>query len=433
MLCEELPEACSMRTHPELGRKSQALTLIPALLLTLTTAYALEWQSIGPEGGYFVGAVTDASDTDHVIAIEHNRKMSLESTDGGASWTEGGEIAEPYYLYDFSAFDHNRMYAVGYYRCHRTTDAGQSWQASSFPAGQGYVYTVCAHPTNASVVYAAGFKFITTTNRSLAFFKSIDGGQSWAASSFLDLPYIYVYDMAVSRSNPDHIYVSGSKKVGGIRYGAMFKSTDGGASWTDIISAINTNASRYMYSVAIDPTDHNRVYAGGSYFYRSTDAGSSWTQVRSMNARCIGIDPQNPQNLSAGSYSTVYTSTNYGLDWTIRSGAIDGYIDAIEVAAADPSTLFISGKGGLRKSVDAGATWANAHNGINNTVVPALAVAPTMQSRIYAESEEIGVYASDDCGGSWVEKTYFVSCGDVGELAVHPEDPDIALALEGSG
>lgn len=422
-----------MRTCRQKRRKSQALALIPAIFLGSATAYALEWQSIGPEGGYFVGAITDSSDANHVIAVEHNRKMSFESTDGGASWTAGGSIAEPYYLYDFSAFDHNRIYTVGYYRCHRTTDAGQSWQSSTFPAGQGYVYTVNAHPTDPAVVYAAGFKIITSTNRSLAFFKSIDGGQSWAASSFFDFPYLYVYDMAVSRSNPDHIYVSGAKAVNGVNCGAMFRSIDGGNSWADISSAVDTNQYHYMYSVAVDPTDHNRVYIGGGYFYRSTNAGVSWTTVRSMNARCVGIDPQNPQNLSVASYSTVYTSTNYGLDWTIRSGAIDGYADTIEVAAATPSTLFVSGKGGLRKSIDAGATWANAHNGINNSVVPALAVAPSMQSRLYVESEEIGVYASDDCGSTWQEKSYFVACGDIGELAVHPEDPDIALALEGAG
>ncbi|MBN1672101.1 MAG: hypothetical protein JXR37_13765 [Kiritimatiellae bacterium] len=395
-------------------------------------ARAQDWEPVGPEGGNILGTVTDPSDANHVIAVEAASRQAFESLDGAGSWSFAGDVGASS-LNDFAGFSPAKIYAIDYYRCYRSTDGGNSWLSSTFPAGSGYARVLCVHPTDSNTVYVAGYKYDSGTYR-LAFWRSADGGQSWTAGTFFTLDYVYPYDMAVSRTAPGSIYVSGSKRpVGGSTSVALFKSTDGGSSWSDLSSSVGAVNDYYLYGVAVDPSDSNRVYTVMNYIYYSTNAGTSWVKGSYVYSFALAVDPESPNRVYAAGNNYVRVSTNYGLAWTTYSGAIDGVANKIEVATANPSNVLVSTPCGLYRSSNAGATWASAVGGIRSCVCPSIAFAPSRPGRAFVECLDIGVYGTEDGGDSWTEKGYFVACGDVAALAVHPTNPDIVLALEGAG
>ena len=390
------------------------------------------WQSLGPEGGHFLGTVTDTSDASQVLTITRDPPGVYRSSDGGANWTEIGQVPTSY-LNDFSAHSFSRLYAVTYYGCYHSTDSGETWSYARFPSGAGYARVVCADPVDSTRVYAAGYRYESDTYR-LAFFESTDGGANWTASSFFSFDGFSPYDMTVSRADPNVIYVCGYRRSGDYSYGALLRSADRGTSWSDISRSVDSEASTRFYSVAVDPTDSDRVYVGGYGFYRSTDGGASWSSGDGWPyVEAIGIDPSDTAKVYAGGYSAFFVSTDYGQTWTPHYGDLKGRSSHVEVSRAEPSNVFVGTEFGLFKSEASGRTWFVAHHGIYNTTIPAVALNPSQPSTLFIEHDGCGVYASYDRGDGWQDLGYFVACGNVCDILFHPTDPDLVLALEGAG
>jgi photosystem II stability/assembly factor-like uncharacterized protein len=359
------------------------------------------------------------------------------STDAGASWNKIGEIPSSY-IYDVSAFDFSTLYAISSSRCYRSTDGGISWTAASLPSSQGWAYRVCADPTDSSKVYASGYISDYQNNTftySMVFFKSTDGSLNWSASSFFTFDSFYPYDMVVSESNPSVMYVAGYKNVSNEYFGALLKTVDGGNTWTDISSSVDTEPFNFFDSVAIDPTDENRVYVGGDYVYRSvrTGRGHELSWVRSttrFNSYAIKIDPVDPSRIYAAGYESVSVSTDYGQSWTIHRDGIRRSCQHIEVAPADPSRIYVASYAGLYMSSDSGTTWNTANEGIYAARINALAVHPS--TIIVQNSGYLMAYGRGRFD-TWRDVVTPPSCGEVCDILINPEDPDNVLILEGYG
>jgi len=419
------------------------------LLMLPSVAFCASWEPVGPSGGNFVGSVTNPTDANQITVVTTRPSPSnvYRSTDGGASWSKIGEIPFPELL-DFSAFDFSKLYAISSYGCYRSTDGGVNWIFASFPSNSGWAYHVCVEPTGSgNNVYAVGYLYNSFDRiYNMAFFKSTNSGRSWSARSFFTFEYFYPYDMAISRSNPSVMYVSGYKRIGRDYYGLLLKSSDGGNSWTDISSSADTSPKVYFYAVAIDPTDADRVYVGGycyyyqdsCYIYCSESTGRtgelSWTQVATDSyAFSIGIDPIEPSNIYAAGDKTVAISRDYGRSWITYDECIKSQGIHIEAAPADPSTVYVSSSNGLFKSSDSGNTWYFAHEGIKATRVPALAIAPSKPTTVLIEYEGCELMGSYDSGNNWDYLGYFVICGNVCDILINPLDENVVLALEGDG
>jgi len=417
--------------------------LLPVMFLSLmmspSVAFCDSWQPIGPEGGNFIFSMTNPMNANEVTAITTSPSPSnvYRSTDAGASWSKIGEI--PYsYIYDVSAFDFSTLYAISSSRCYRSTDGGVSWTTASMPSSTGWPYCVCADPADSSKVYAAGYIYdyqIYPYTYSMVFFKSTDGGLNWSASLFFEFDSFYPYDMAISESNPSVMYVSGYKQVNKESFGVLLQTSDGGNTWTDISSSVDTERYNYFQSVAIDPTDENKVYVGGAYFYRSTREGRgnelSWVRnATRFNAYSIGIDPVEPARIYAAGYESVSVSTDYGQTWTIHGGCIRRSGQHIEVAPADPSKIYVSSYAGFYKSPDSGITWGSAYEGIYGARIAALAAAPS--TLIVQNSGFLMAYKIVRTA-EWQEVVTPQSCGEVCDILIDPDNPDTVLILEGSG
>src|SRR5262249_49674314 len=181
----------------------------------------------------------------------------------------------------------------------------------------------------------------------------------------------------------------------------IYRSTDGGDNWT----SMGLKESERIAKILVDPSDSNTVYVAvpGKLWsdseergvYKTTDGGKTWSKIlkgknASTGCSMISIDPKNPKTIFAG----MWDFRRQG--WTFRSGG-DGP-DA-------PSGS------GLFKSTDGGATWTelNSNSAKGLPTGPwgrvAVAVAPSKPSVVYAfveaEPPKNGLYRSDDGGQTW--------------------------------
>jgi photosystem II stability/assembly factor-like uncharacterized protein len=427
--------------------------LLPAFFLILVMYHSPVlcslWEQIGPDGGNFIFSVTNPEDANQVTAITTYPSPSnvYRSVDAGINWRKIGQIPN-YEVSDVTAFDFSTLYAISRTACYNSIDGGANWTVASLPASMRRAHRVCVDPTNSSKVYAVGYQ-LNSSNRteSVVLFKSIDGGINWTASSFFSFDSVYVSDMAISRSNPDVLYIAGNKSIGKYNTGALFKSTNGGAAWMDISSSVDNEPYSVFYSVAVDPFDSEKVYVGGSYrFYRTVKTGRdntvSWNRVPiDIYPLSIGVDPVGSSRIYVAGIKvvnsrTIYSvgvSTDYGVSWTLQHDCVRGDTFQINVAHEDPSRIYLSTYFGLFKSSDSGYNWTLAHEGIHATRITALAVAPSRPSTVIVEYDRCGLMGSYDRGDNWDYLGYFVGCGNVCDILINPDNADAVLALEGFG
>src|SRR2546423_1195891 len=181
----------------------------------------------------------------------------------------------------------------------------------------------------------------------------------------------------------------------------VHKSTDGGDNWTNV----GLKDSERIAKILVDPTNTETVYvcAPGKLWsdadergvYKTTDGGKTWTKVlkganASTGCSMMSMDRQNPQTIFAG----LWDFRRKG--WTFRSGR-----DTPDAPSAS----------GLFKSTTGGATWTELDANSAKGLPPkpwgrvAVAVAPSKPNVVYAFVEAItpmnGLYRSDDGGKTW--------------------------------
>ena len=223
-------------------------------------------------------------------------------------------------------------------------------------------------------------------------FKSLDAGQSWAPMTDKYFGGT-IGAVAVSASSPDVVYVGGGEYPmrGNVSHGdGMWKTTDGGRTWTSLGLA----ATRQISRVRVHPTNPDIVYvaAQGNIWaptpdrgiYRSRDGGRNWTKILFRNdstgAADLAVDPSNPNVMYAAFWQAGRTP------WMLVSGGAGS---------------------GIFKTTDGGDTWREiSHNrgmpdGIFGNI--GLSVSGANSNRVYAiiEADSGGVYRSDDAGATW--------------------------------
>ena len=258
-------------------------------------------------------------------------------------------------------------------------------------------------------------------------FRSTNGGQSWTGGSQVD-PRIDV--LAVDPRHPSVLYAGTGAGV--------FKSVDAGRNWT--WSGLGQTPRKpggkrgegNVFSIVVDPNDSRVIYAVagvvGSHVSKSTDAGKTWHTLPSSPAvDALAIDPANPEFLFAAvegpwtqpngpGQSTITMSRDGGATWhTVLSH--DGYVWAITAVPTNPTTVYAAGSAGVLVSADAGQTWSPVRAPANNLL--GLAVDGHDPSTIYVSSWKNGVFRSSDGGQSWSA----LDAKLTGPVAIDPQAP----------
>jgi photosystem II stability/assembly factor-like uncharacterized protein len=231
--------------------------------------------------------------------------------------------------------------------------------------------------------------------------------------------------------------------------GGVWKTANGGSSWTNITDGKSNISS--VGAIEIAPSDPNVIYVGGGEadlredwtygdgMYRSTDAGRTWTHLGLDDARQIArivVDPRDPDRVfvaamghASGPNPTrgVYRSNDGGKTWqrVLFVGDSTGAID-LSMDPSNPRIIyaamwrmqrtpwgFIAGaaRSGLWKTTDGGDTWKeltlNPGMPMNPVGRMGISVSPANPRRIYAtiecppEDSTGGIFRSDDAGATW--------------------------------
>jgi photosystem II stability/assembly factor-like uncharacterized protein len=259
--------------------------------------------------------------------------------------------------------------------------------------------------------------------------------------------------------------------------GGVWKTSDGGLSWTPVADRYLTAGS--IGAIDVAPSDPNVVYVGtgespirgntspGDGMYRSTDAGKTWKRIGLADAGQIGairVHPVDPEVVyvavlghafGPSEQRGVFRSRDGGATWQrvlfkdANAGAVDLAMDptnprvlyaAFWQARRSPYALESGGPGsGLWKSTDGGDTWVELtrNRGLPRGVVGKIGVtvAPARPERVWAivEAEDGGVFRSDDGGETWTrtnedrnlrQRAWYYS-----HIHADPKDPETVYVL----
>jgi photosystem II stability/assembly factor-like uncharacterized protein len=194
--------------------------------------------------------------------------------------------------------------------------------------------------------------------------------------------------------------------------GGVWKTTNSGTSWTALNDFM---ANLAVASMVIDPTNPNILYAGtgegmgnihslsGAGVFKTTDGGATWTQLSATSSwdavNRLAISPANSQTIIAATGEGIFRTTNGGTTWTetypyrMLYASFHPTVGSLAVASSDGSALY---------STDGGVSWTQAA-GLPTSGRIELVYAPGNGAIVYASCNNNGgeIYKSTDGGQSY--------------------------------
>ncbi len=189
-----------------------------------------------------------------------NGGVTFTSTVGASSFSsESGAFMTPFLI---DPNDHNTLY-VGYRFMYKSADAGATWASLGNPGGGTAACNVIAvAPSNSNVIYVV---------KGASIFKTTNGGSSWSSIS-VGLPVLAIADVEVDPFDANRLWIGVSGYTAGSK---MYRSDNGGTSYTNI-SANLPNLP--VNTIAVQPNSNNILYVGmdvGVFSKNATQA--NWT------------------------------------------------------------------------------------------------------------------------------------------------------------
>jgi photosystem II stability/assembly factor-like uncharacterized protein len=377
------------------------------------TAMNVALQGIDCEEGEDLAV--DPQNSGTVYAVSGNQ--IFKTTDGGARWSATTlKTANPLGALRIAPGDPNTLYAGDGGEVFRSADGGATWTQATLAAN-----LLAVDPQNPDTLYATAF----VTGGSLLL-KSTDGGVSWNPLNSAPLP---VLGLAIDPQNPETLYAGGgSRSPGPAGANQIFKSTDGGASWNPAslgLPLVPMGGSLGIFSLAVSPQNPAVIYAlisvrsqnGPDTYYVaiSKDGVASWTTVTDpgFGASELAPDPGDPGTLYLGTGNGVLKTADGGGHWDLaNSGLRAAGIGQVVVDSQTAGTLFVRSDQRLLKSADGGKSWSSSSSGLTQSFGN-LVADPQDSRTLYIMASEcspcgpgpngVGLFKSQDAGGSWVE------------------------------
>lgn len=271
--------------------------------------------------------------------------------------------------------DINAMHAANAEALFKQNSTAQTRAASSWSllgptntptnGGNGRVSGVRALPGSTTTLFAC--------TPAGGIFKTTNGGTSWSPITDA-IAVLGATDLAIDPTNTNIMYLAtGDGDAGDARSTGVYKSIDGGVTWAATGLTFTTSQSKLLSRILIDPTSKKLIAGGNSGIYTSIDAGATWVQTSTLAIRDLDFKP--------GTTTTIYAG-GYGANIFLRS-------------------------------TDAGATWQNTGTGLPTSGTQRVAVGvtsldPTYVYCLIANSTDYGfkgLYLSTDGGSTFTLKS----------------------------
>ena len=348
---------------------------------------ALSWRDIGPYRGGRSVAVAGSAARPYEYWMGTTGGGVLKTSDGGIHWTAatdkyfGGTIgaigvseSNPDIVYvGTGEYDirGNVSHGDGVYK---TTNDGKTWEKVGL-ADTRQISRVRVDPHDPNIVYVGALGHVWAPNPDRGLYKSTDGGKTWAKILYRN-DSTGIADVVIDPNDSRTIYAAfwqaGRKPwqlVSGGAGSGIFKSTDAGATWTEITR--NTGLPTGIIGnigLAVSPANSRRVWAlveadsGG--MYRSDDGGQTWTKTnseRKLRQRAwyytkIFADPKDANTVYALN-TNFYRSTDGGK--TFKNIPVPhGDNHDLWISSTDPQRMIEANDGSANISFNGGKSWS---------------------------------------------------------------------------
>ncbi len=332
---------------------------------------------------------------------------------------------------------------------YKSTDAGRSWRHMGL-AETHHIGRILIHPSNPDIVYAAAVGRLWGPNPERGVYKTVDGGKTWQNVLFINEDTGAV-DMALDLQSPGTILAAVYERRrtafgfnGGGPHSAIYKTTDGGATWRKLTRGLPYENEKDGLTGRIGLNIYRRnpaiiyaivEHAGGGVF-RSEDRGETWKRMSDTNPRPmyfskIRIDPNNDLRIWLMD-KLLYFSEDGGRTYvTPPVRFVHGDFHAMWIDPKDSSRMVMGSDGGIYWSWDAGQTWIAAEN---LPVGQFYEVGFDMQKpyRIYGGLQDNGVWGGPSRvlltkGATFINNEDWtrLAGGDGFYAQVAPDDPDV--------
>ncbi len=425
----------------------------------------LAWRSIGPDIGGRVVAVTGVPGVRNLFYMGAVDGGVWKSTDYGVSWhniTDGkwssksgsvGAIAvapsDTNTLYVGTGETDIRGDMVTGDGVFKSTDAGKTWHYTGL-RNTRTISVIAVNPHDPNIVYAASMGHVFKPNAERGIFKSTNGGKTWHKILFVN-DKTGAIDLVMDPRKPSVLYAAmwqAQRKpwslVDGGPGSGLYKSTDGGAHWTNISHHAGLPGGLLgRIGVSVAASDPDVVYAiiqakkGG--VFRSSNGGVTWKRVnrnwslrqRGFYYTSIYVDPTNPNTVYVPNVDGVWVSHDGGKAFALlHMPHGDNHI--VWISPTDPKLLLVGNDGGATVSTDGGKTWSTEHNQPTGQFYH-VAIDQAFPFNVYGAQQDEGSFEGPSAvperpvpTGAW----HPVALGESSFVAPDPGHPDVTYGSD---
>ena len=354
----------------------------------------LKFRSIGP--AFMSGRISDIEihpNNENIWYVAVGSGGVWKTTNAGTTWTPIFDD-QPSYSIGAITIDPNNPstiwvgsgedsggrhvgYGDGVYK---SMDGGATWKNMGLKNSE-HISRILVHPENSDVVWVTVQGPLWSKGGDRGLYKSTDGGLTWK-KTLGDDAWTGVTDLIMDPRNPDRMYAATWQRhrtvaayMGGGPKTGIFRSDDGGDSWTQLTTGLPTGALGKT-GLALSPQNPDVIYAaleterrtGG--LYRSNNGGSSWQKM--SNTVSGGTGPHYYQELYASPHqegrlylmdNTMQISEDGGKSfYRMNRKNKHGDNHAIAFKKDDPNYLIVGTDGGLYESFDLTKSWKYIEN-----------------------------------------------------------------------
>ncbi len=373
------------------------------------------------EGSYSIGCVTIDPNNTNVIWVgsgENNNQRSVaygdgvyKSEDGGATWKNlglknsehiGNIIVDPTNSNTVYVSAYGPVWSSGGERgIYKTTDGGKTWKNILSVSEHTGFNEIHMDPRDPNVLYAAAhqrqrkvFTYIGGGPES-ALYKSTDGGATWnKIMSGMPSGDIGRIGLAISPANPDVVYAIVEAAEGG----GVYKSTNRGASWSK--QGNYTSSGNYYQEIFADPKNVNKLYAMNAYMVISTDGGKNFKilgeKSKHIDNHAMWINPNNTDHYLVGSDGGIYETWDAAANWHFKPNLP---VTQFYKVATDNAYPFYSIHGGTQDNFSIGGPSRTlSGNGIFNSDWYFTSIGDGFETQVDQSNPDI-IYAQSQYGG----------------------------------
>ncbi len=437
----------------------------PAAAVDAKVFGALEWRFIGP--ATMGGRATDVEGVPGnpgIVYAGFGAGGLWKTTNGGVSWTPLFEKQGTYSIGDVAlepgnpevvwvgSGESNTRNSVSFGDgVYKSTDGGKTWRHLGLRETER-ISRIAIHPTNPEIVWVGALGHAFGRHEERGVFLTTDGGRAWQKVLYVDDQH-GVSDLDLNPANPNILYAAMWRferkpwtHTSGSESGGVFRSVDGGRTWSKLTHGLPKLMGRIGVKVA--PSNPRVVYviaeSKEGTLFRSDDGGDTFRQVssdrdivsRGFYYADLRVDPGNENRVYAVA-SALSVSIDGGRAWKSIVGGTHIDYHTLWIDPRDPRRMWSGNDGGLAVTYDAGETWESVYN-----------IALGQFYQVHADNRQpfYHVMGGLQDNGSWSgpsrtrepagilnEDWRMVQFGDGFHMLNHPDDPDLYLSESQGG